>query len=167
MFQAAGRLRQYATSARRPSCRQQGQALVEMAFVLTLLCGLFVAALDYGRVVNIYLVTVHGAREAGRIAAVAGSSQTAIASAAANAVSDSIAASDLAVTCQSASFVASSATFTPSGPCAGSQTADTAFIVTVRTTVTPIVPLTGLFFGVGAGSIPVSYTVSGVVLPGS
>jgi Flp pilus assembly protein TadG len=168
MVQLAALLRQPTTSARRRSSRQAGQALVEMAFVLTLLCGLFVAAFDYGRVVNVYLVTVHAAREAGRVAAVAGTPQSAIASAAASAVSDSIAASDLTVTCRSAIFAPSSGSFTPSGPCASSQVADTAFIVTVGTTVAPIIPMTGLFFESGViGSIHVSYTVSGVVLAGT
>jgi Flp pilus assembly protein TadG len=150
------------------SDRRQAQALVELALVLTTLCALFVAAFDYGRVMNLYLVTVSGAREAGRVAAVPGTAQTAIASAAANAVADAIAPGDLTVTCQLASFTPSTGTFVPSGPCGGSQAADTAFIVTVRTTVNPILPVTGLLFGSGVlGPIPVSYTVSGVVLAGT
>jgi Flp pilus assembly protein TadG len=148
--------------------RQEGQALVEMAFVLVLLCSLFLAAFDYGRVVNIYLVTVHAAREAGRIAAMPGSTPANIASAADNAAADSIAASDLSVTCQSANFAPASGTFTPSGVCSSSQVMDTAFIVTVNTTVAPIIPVTGIFFGSGSvSSIPLSYSVSGVVLAGT
>jgi Flp pilus assembly protein TadG len=146
----------------------RGQALVEFALVLVVLCSLFVAAFDYGRVMNLYLVTVQATHEAARVASLAGSTPASITAAAQNAAADSIAAQALDVTCQSATFDAATAAYSVSGPCAASMPADSAFVLTVSTTVAPVVPISGLLFGVfRPGPIPVSYSVTGIVQAGS
>ena len=132
------------------------------------LCSLFVAAYDYGQTMNVYLVTVHATREAARVGSVAGTSVTAVQSAAQNAASDILPASALTVTCQSASFDASTGTYTSTGGCPSTLTADSAFVVSVSTTVSPVLPFTGLLFGsLSVGPIPVSYTLLGIVEPNS
>ena len=143
------------------------QALVEFALVLLVMCGLLVGAIDYGRVMNVYLVTVHATREAARIASIAGSTTSAVQSAARNAAQDSIAPAQLAVTCRAATFDASSGTYTSSGTCGSPLVADSAFEVSVSTTVTPLVPVTGLLFGSFTfAAIPVSYSLAGIVQSG-
>jgi Flp pilus assembly protein TadG len=141
---------------------------VELAVVFVALCSLFVAAYDYGQTMNVYLVTVHATREAARVGSVAGTSVTAVQSAAQNAASDILPASALTVTCQSASFDASTGTYTSTGGCPSTLTADSAFVVSVSTTVSPVLPFTGLLFGsLSVGPIPVSYTLLGIVEPNS
>jgi Flp pilus assembly protein TadG len=141
---------------------------VELALVFVALCSLFVAAYDYGQTMNVYLVTVHATREAARVGSVAGTSVTAVQSAAQNAASDILPASALTVTCQSASFDASTGTYTSTGGCPSTLTADSAFVVSVSTTVSPVLPFTGLLFGsLSVGPIPVSYTLLGIVEPNS
>jgi Flp pilus assembly protein TadG len=122
--------------------RERGQNLVELALVFVALCSLAVAAFDFGQVMNVYLATVHATREAARVA-----SSTAIQAAAQNAMADTLPASALTITCQNASFNASSGTYTVSGTCPNQLTADSAFALTVSTTVSPVLPFTGLLFG--------------------
>jgi Flp pilus assembly protein TadG len=144
--------------------REPGQALVELALVLVTLCSLFVAAFDFGKTMNVYLVVVHATREAARIASVAGSTTTAVQSAAQNAANDTLAPAALTVTCQVANFNAANGTYTNAGSCPSPLVADSAFTVTVSTTVAPLLPVTGLFFGSPPlAPIPVSYTLLGVV----
>jgi Flp pilus assembly protein TadG len=146
--------------------RQEGQALVELAVVLVALCSLFLAAFDYGQVMSVYLVTVHATGEAARVASVAGTSTATVQAAAQNAAADTIAASALTVSCQTATFDASSGTYTVAGNCPTPLVADTTFAVTVSTIVSPVLPFTGLLFGsLSLGPIPVSYTLLGIVEP--
>jgi Flp pilus assembly protein TadG len=150
------------------SDRERGQALVELAVVFVALCSLFVAAYDYGQTMNVYLVTVHATREAARVGSVAGTSVTAIQSAAQNAAADVLAASALTVTCQTASFDASTGTYTITGNCPSTLAPDSAFVVSVSTTVSPVLPFTGLLFGsLAVGPIPIRYTLLGIVEPNS
>src|SRR5687767_14590136 len=97
--------------------RRAGQALVEFALVLVAVCSLFVAAFDIGRLINLYLVTVHAAREGARVASVAGTTSAAIQAAAQNAANDSIAPGALAVACQAVTFNAASGTYATGGSC--------------------------------------------------
>jgi Flp pilus assembly protein TadG len=147
--------------------RRPAQALVELALVLVVLCSLAVAAFDFGRVVNLYLVAVHATREAARTASIAGTSTSAVQSAGQNAAKDSIAPAALSVTCLAATFNAASGTYATGGACVSPLVADTAFVVTVSTTVTPVVPFSGLLFGsLAVGPIPVTYSVAGIVQAG-
>jgi Flp pilus assembly protein TadG len=147
--------------------RRAGQALVEFALVLVAMCSLFLAAFDFGRVVNVYLVTVHATREAARIASIAGQTTGAVQSAARNAATDSVTPADLGVTCRAATLDAASGTYVPGATCSSPLVADTAFVVTVSTTVRPLVPFTGLLFGsLALGDVPVTYSVAGVVQAG-
>jgi Flp pilus assembly protein TadG len=144
--------------------REPGQSLVELAIVFVALCSLMVAAYDYGQTMNVYLVTVHATREAARVGSVAGSTVSGIQSAAQSAAGDTLPASALTVTCQTASFDASSGTYTLTGNCPSTLTTDSAFVVSVSTTVSPVLPFTGLLFGsVSVGPMPVSYTLLGIV----
>jgi Flp pilus assembly protein TadG len=148
--------------------RHEAQALVELAIVLVALCSLFLAAFDFGQAMNIYLVTVHATREAARVATVAGTSVGAVQAAAQNAAGDTVASSSLSVSCQAATFNASSGTYVTTGGCPSPLVADTAFALTVSTTVTPMLPFTGLLFGsLSLGPIPVNYTLVGIVEPNS
>src|SRR5437879_13028135 len=148
--------------------RTEAQALVELALVLVALCSLVISAFDCGQVVNVYLVTVHATREAARVASVAGTTVPAVQAAAQNAAADSIASGALTVTCQAATFDASQGSYTPSGACASPLAADTSFAITVRTTVSPVLPFAGLLFGsTTIGPLPVSYTLLGIVEPNS
>jgi Flp pilus assembly protein TadG len=148
--------------------RERGQALVELSVIFVTLCSLFVAAYDYGQTMNVYLVTVHATREAARVGSVAGASLTTIRSAAQNAAGDVLPSSALTVTCRAASFSASTGTYTTTGSCPSTQAADSAFVVSVSTTVSPVLPFTGLLFGsLSFGAIPVSYTLLGIVEPNS
>jgi Flp pilus assembly protein TadG len=148
--------------------RQRGQALVELALVFVALCSLAVAAFDFGQVMNVYLVTVHATREAARVASVAGTSTSAIQAAAQNAASDTLPASALTVSCQTATFNAGTGTYTLTGGCPSQMAADTAFAVSVSTTVSPVLPFTGLLFGsLSVGPLSVNYTLLGIVLPNS
>jgi len=141
---------------------------VELAIVFVALLSLFVAAYDYGQTMNVYLVTVHATREAARVGSVAGTSVTAVQSAAQNAAADVLPASALTVTCQSASFDSSTGTYASTGSCPSTLVADSAFVVSVSTTVSPVLPFTGLLFGsMTVGPIPVSYTLLGIVVPNS
>jgi Flp pilus assembly protein TadG len=150
------------------SGKQRGQALVELALVFLALCSLFVAAFDYGQAMNVYLVAVHATREAARVGTVAGTSFAAIQSAARNAASDTLPASALTVTCQSASFDASAGSYTITGACPDPMVADSAFVVSVSATVSPVLPFTGLLFGsLSVGPLPLSYTLLGIVEPNS
>jgi Flp pilus assembly protein TadG len=143
------------------------QALVEFALVVLVLCALFVGALDYGRVMNTYLVTVHATREAARIASIAGSSTSAVQSAARNAAQDSIAPAALTVTCRAATFDAAHGSYATGGVCPSPLAADTGFEVSVSTTVAPLIPFSGVLFGsFSFGPVPVSYTLAGVVQAG-
>jgi Flp pilus assembly protein TadG len=148
--------------------RERGQALVELALVFVALCSLAVAAFDFGQVMNVYLATVHATREAARVGSVAGATPTAIQAAAQNAMADTLPASALTITCQNASFNASSGTYSVSGSCPSQMAADSAFAVTVSTTVSPVLPFTGLLFGsLSVGPLSVSYTLMGIVLTNS
>ncbi len=148
--------------------RQQGQALVELALVLVTLCSLVVAAWDFGQVMNVYLATVHATREAARVASVAGTSPSAIQAAAQYAAGDTLAPGALTVTCQLANFNASNGTYTLSGGCPGQLSADAAFVISVGTTVSPVLPITGLLFGsMSLGPLPVNYSLLGIVEPNS
>ena len=141
---------------------------MELAIVFVALLSLFVAAYDYGQTMNVYLVTVHATREAARVGSVAGTSVTAVQSAAQNAAADVLPASALTVTCQSASFDSSTGTYASTGSCPSTLVADSAFVVSVSTTVSPVLPFTGLLFGsMTVGPIPVSYTLLGIVVPNS
>jgi len=143
---------------------RSAQALVEFALVLLVLCALFVGALDYGRVMNSYLVTVHAAREAARIASIAGSTTSEVQAAARNAAQDSIAPGALVVTCRAANLDAAHGSYATGGSCPSPLPADTAFEVTVSTTVQPLVPFSGLLFGSFTfGPVPVSYALAGMV----
>ncbi len=108
---------------------------MELAIVFVALLSLFVAAYDYGQTMNVYLVTVHATREAARVGSVAGTSVTAVQSAAQNAAADVLPASALTVTCQSASFDSSTGTYASTGSCPSTLVADSAFVVSVSTTV--------------------------------
>ncbi len=148
--------------------RARGQALVELAIVFVALCSLFVAAYDYGQTMNAYLVTIHATREAARVGTVAGTSVTAIQNAAQNAAADILPSSALTITCQSATFNASNGTYALTGACPSTQIADSAFVVSVSTTVSPVLPFTGLLFGSqSVGPIPVTYALLGIVEPNS
>jgi Flp pilus assembly protein TadG len=143
------------------------QALVEFALVLLVMCGLLVAALDYGRVMNTYVVIVHATREAARIASIAGSTTSAVQNAASNAAQDTLSAAQLSVICSAATFDAPTGTYQTTGSCGSPLVADTAFQVSVSTTVTPLVPVTGLLFGsFSFAAIPVSYSLAGIVQAG-
>jgi Flp pilus assembly protein TadG len=148
--------------------RAGGQALVELALVLVTLCSLFVTAFDYGQVMNVYLVTIHATREAARVASVAGTSVAAVQAAADNAAADTLAPGALTVTCHGALFNAASGTYSVSGPCPSPLAADTPFVVSVSTSVSPVLPFTGLLFGsMQLGPGPVTYTLLGIVEPNS
>src|ERR1700704_6704237 len=97
--------------------REEGQALVELALVLVTLCSLFVADFDFGQTMSVYLVTVHATREAARVASVAGTTTAAVQAAAQNAASDTLPASALTVSCQTATFNAGTGTYTLTGGC--------------------------------------------------
>jgi Flp pilus assembly protein TadG len=144
--------------------REPGQALVELALVLVTLCSLFVAAFDFGKTMNVYLVTVQATGAAARVASVAGTTTAAVQAAAQNAASDTLAPAALTVLCQAANFDASSGSYTVAGACANTLVADSAFAITVSTTVAPVLPFTGLFFGSSQlNSFPVTYTLLGIV----
>jgi Flp pilus assembly protein TadG len=144
--------------------RQKGQALVELAIVLAALCSFFLAAFDFGQVMNIYLVTVHATREAARVASVAGTSVSAVQAAAKSAAADTVAGSALTVRCQTATFDAASGTYVLGAACPTPLVADAPFAVTVSTTVNPVLPFTGWLFGsLSLGPIPVNYTLLGIV----
>ena len=55
---------------RRRSRRQHGQAVVELALVLPLACGLLLVLIEAGLVARDQIMVVHAAREAARVAAV-------------------------------------------------------------------------------------------------
>ena len=98
----------------------------------------------------------------------AGATLTAIQSAAQNAASDTLPPSALTVSCQTASFDASSGTYIVTGSCPGTLVTDSAFVVSVSTTVSPVLPFTGLLFGsLSVGPVPVSYKLLGIVEPNS
>ena len=148
--------------------RERGQALVELAIIFVALCSLFVAAYDYGQTMNIYLVTVHATREAARVGSVAGTSVSAMQAAAQNAASDILPSSALTISCQSATFDASTGGYAVTGACPSTLVADSAFVVSVSTSVSPVLPFTGLLFGTqSVGAFPVSYTLLGIVVPNS
>src|SRR5688572_8961124 len=48
--------------------RRPAQALVEISVIMFFVGGLFLVGFDYARAMNTYLVTVHAAREAARVA---------------------------------------------------------------------------------------------------
>jgi Flp pilus assembly protein TadG len=148
--------------------REKAQAFVELALVLVALLSLAITAFDYGQVVNIYLVTIHATREAARVASVAGTAVSAVQAAAQNAAGDSIAPTNLTVTCQLQTFDGSHGTYTATGPCASTLTVDQAFVITSTTTVSPVLPFTGLLFGsTSVGPISVSYSLLGIAQPNS
>ena len=157
----------------------RGQAVVELALILTFLGGLFVLTFDYGRAMNTYLLVVHAAREGARIAALEAKPTSEIETAAKNAATcrqaprvftasgtcDFFAAGDLTVDCTTITLNLANGTYTPGSACLPSRGINTAFRVTVSTHFTPLVPVVG--FGSGgryAGTIPISYSVIGLVL---
>lgn len=57
------------TAQRANRDRQKGQALVEMALVLTILLALLMGTIDMGRALHSYLVLEHASREGARVGA--------------------------------------------------------------------------------------------------
>ena len=144
--------------------REPAQALVELALILVTLCSLFVAAFDFGKTMNVYLVTVQAASEAARVASVAGTTAAAIQAAAQNAAADTVAPAALVVNCQSATFDTSSGTYTLAGACANPLIADSAFRRHGEHHGVAVLPITGMFFGSSRlQSFPVTYTLVGIV----
>ena len=137
------------------------QAMVEASLAIAFLCFLLLALIDFGRLLNAYLVVVHATGEGARVAEVSATSTgTVVRSAVATAASDAMALGDTSITCHLISsanlhVTTSDAWYADDGSgdwtCTASPTnpmpAGTVYEITVTTQVQPIFPWMGAEFG--------------------
>jgi Flp pilus assembly protein TadG len=151
--------------------RRRGQALAEMSILSVGLFGFFLITFDFARVLIVFLVISHAAREGARIAAVEGKTPAQVSTAAKQSVAPWLAPANVIVLCKTATYNSASATsyIATNTDCAAtsatSLSRNTPTAVTVSTTFTPFIPLIGAISGAGyQGAVPVSRTIFGHVL---